>query len=164
VEEDVMKITMPDIDVIIVDESNIQESQATKSKVHLIKLNFAEPTTSKINAVLDLWPATNRFIIQHNIKIYNDVLKNTSKKYYVMNREDQNGIFSFFRKNNKVLLCVQNLLPAERQFVLTHALSDVLRNLEVIMIDDINLKAHADKFQNWSGNVILYSDEYRHYL
>jgi hypothetical protein len=158
-----MKLTVPGKDIITVDESSLDSLHAD-IKIHLIKFKFSQPTQSKIDKVFLSYPHTNRFIIDNNVKIYNDVLKSTSKKYYVMNRASQEGLISFFRKNNKVLLCIPNLIPAERRFVLTHALDDVLRNLEIIMIDKPNFEANVDKFKAWNGNVILYAEEHKHYL
>ena len=161
-----MKLTVPGKDLIIIDESNIESSNTSlaESKIHLIKLNFVTPTFIKVSQVLDKYPLTNRFIIEDNIKVYNDILKNTSKKYYVQNYPGQEGIISFFRKNNKVLLCIPNLAPPERQFALTIGLNDILRNLEIIMIDESNYKINLNKFKEWNGNVVLFTEEHGSYL
>ena len=44
------------------------------------------------------------------------------------------GFVSFFRKNNKVLLNIENLSIFEKQFVLSVCLEDVLKNIEVIQL------------------------------
>jgi hypothetical protein len=119
---------------LIVDEVNLQQLKEGE-KIHLIKLAFEEPTTDKVEQVLDRFPSTNRFIISDNIKFYNDVLR-SRKKYYVENGNGI-GLISFFKKNNKVLLNLQNLTSEERSFVKNN-IRDVLRNLEAIYIGSRN--------------------------
>jgi hypothetical protein len=96
----------------------------------------------------------NRFVVEEDIKFYNYVLKNTTKKYYVENKEGDQ-LISFYKRNNKVLLNVQNLSPIERAYVFSVALDDVLANTEVMMIPEKHYREHLETFNNWAGNLIL---------
>lgn len=120
---------------MIIDEGNLDNVREENDKVHLIYLNFDEPTDSKVRTVLNKFPSTNRFIVSDNIKFYNNILKN-NKKFYVENQPDV-GLLSFFKKNNKVLLNMNNLSQQEREFVKTN-IKDVLKNTEVIYLPDQN--------------------------
>lgn len=152
-----MRITEIGKDLIVVTEQDLETYLPEYThKVHLIKFKFFEPTEKKIHEVLKHFESTNRFIVGDNIKLYNDVLKRTNKKYYVQNKVDQAGIISFFRKNNKVLLSVPSLLDEEKTFILKVAFGDVLRNLEVIMIERNDYMDNIDQFKNWKGNVVLF--------
>ena len=93
-----MRITNKGTDYIVIDEETInsKELQAIP-RVHLIKLDFEKPTDSKIRKVLDLFPKTNRYVIEDNIKTYNNILKYTNKKYYVENTPGA-SIITFFKK------------------------------------------------------------------
>jgi hypothetical protein len=70
------------------------------------------------------------------------------------------GFISFFRKNNKVLLNVENLSVFEKQFVLKVCLEDVLRNIEVIQLNRDDFLDVEGKFERWNGNIILNEDGY----
>lgn len=151
-----MRITNIGTDLIEVNEENYASDvfQSIK-RVHLIKLNFERPTYELIENVLYLFPRTNRFIIDKNIKTYNSLLKRTAKKYYVMNKKNVE-IISFFRKNNKILFNFMNLTKEERDFFLMKGVfEDLLRNVEVIAL---NKKIHDEKIEEldlYKGNVVL---------
>ena len=155
-----MKFTELGRDYIAVTEDNIKnEKLLSLPRVHLIKLMFFNPTEEKIKTVLSLYPRTNRFVIEDNIRIYNNTLKRTNKKYYVMNMPGI-GFISFLRKNNKVLLNIENLSVFEKQFVLKVCLDDVLRNIEVIQLNREDFLEVEGKFERWNGNVVLNEDGY----
>jgi hypothetical protein len=155
-----VKFTELGRDYIAVTEDNIKnEKLLSLPRVHLIKLMFFNPTEEKIKTVLSLYPRTNRFVIEDNIRIYNNTLKRTNKKYYVMNMPGI-GFISFFRKNNKVLLNIENLSVFEKQFVLKVCLDDVLRNIEVIQLNREDFLEVEGKFERWNGNVVLNEDGY----
>lgn len=151
-----MRITKIGSDYIRVSEENYS-SDAYQSipRVHLIKLDFAMPTYDLVNQVLHLFPKTNRFVIEDNIREYNSILRRTEKKYYVMNKKGSD-IISFFRKNNKILLNIINLSKEERDFFLMEGIfEDMLRNTEVIVV---NKKIYDEKMEvldKWKGNVII---------
>jgi hypothetical protein len=99
-----MKITRIGKDYITINEQNVPTTDERRNdKIHLIKLNFEEPTKEKILFVVDTFQKTNRYVISNNIRVYNDVLKHTGKKYYIENRTGVN-LISYLRKNNKILL------------------------------------------------------------
>jgi hypothetical protein len=52
-----------------------------------------------------------------------------------MNNEETNGLLSFFRKNNKVLLNFTCLNESETQYILCN-MNDTLRNVEVILLNN----------------------------
>ena len=148
-----MKITIPGKDYIII--NNIDDLKVTNDKVHLIKFNFQIPDATMIDRVLLAYPKTNRFIISNYIKIYNDILKFTGKKFYVENSVGVD-LISFFRKNNKILLNFNNLREHESSFLLhQNILLDVLRNVEVINIPKSLLDKYITLFNEWDGNIIL---------
>jgi len=151
-----MKITKIGTDYITVNETNMgDEDLINIPRVHLIKLDFENPSSDNVKGVLTLFTKTNRYVIDDNIKIYNALLKTTTKKFYVENRPGQ-GLISFFRKNNKVLLNVNNLRVNEKDFILDDTvLPDILRNIEVIQLDEASFRDYEEIFQNWRGNVIL---------
>jgi len=150
-----MKLTKLGSDYIAITEDNLRdENLLSLSRVHLIKLNFFSPTEEKIKTTLNLYPKTNRYVIEDNIRIYNNVLKRTNKKYYVMNLSGV-GFVSFFRKNNKVLLNIENLSVFEKQFVLSVCLEDVLKNIEVIQLNYEDFVSAEEIFEKWNGNVII---------
>ena len=98
-----MKLTTLGSDFVTVTEQNLEElSESMDRKIHLIKFNFIEPTREKILFVINTFTKTNRYVISNNIKVYNDVLKTTGKKYYVENERNTN-LISYLRKNNKNL-------------------------------------------------------------
>jgi hypothetical protein len=151
-----MRITRIGSDYIVVNEENYGSRELQNiSRVHLIKFNFAVPTYELVNQVLHLFPKTNRFVIDDNIREYNSILRNTEKKYYVMNKKGSD-IISFFRKNNKILLNLLNLSKEERDFFLMEGIfEDVLKNIEVIAM---NKKIYDEKLEvldKWKGNCII---------
>lgn len=153
-----MKITKCGSDFITIDEDNLyNEDLRDIPRVHIIKLAFFNPNEEKVKKVLSFYPRTNRFVIDDNIRTYNYILKWTNKKYYIQNREGV-GIISFFRKNNKILLDFSRLNSFESQFILNHCFEDVLKNLEVIMIDRNNFEIKNEILNLWNGNVIIYDD------
>jgi histone acetyltransferase (RNA polymerase elongator complex component) len=150
-----MRIARTGTDFITLDEDNLySESLRSIPRVHLIKLMFFTPSEDKIKKVLSLYPKTNRFIIEDNIKTYNNTLKWTNKKYYVENKKGD-GVISFFKKNNKVILNFLRLNDYERDFLIDNCLEDVLRNLEVVVVDNSIYKSKEDMFNLWNGNVII---------
>ena len=151
-----MRITRIGSDYIEINEETIKDEKLLKiPRVHLIKLSFDKPTDSKVKGVLELFPKTNRFVIENNIKIYNNILKFTSKKYYVENTIGQPPI-TFFKKNNKVLVNFNNLSETEQIFFYKRVLfEDVLRNTEVIIINQDAYEDNKPSLEKWSGNVII---------
>jgi hypothetical protein len=150
-----MKLTRIGSDYISINEDNIKDEDILSiPKIHLIKLSFFKPNKDKLEQVLSMFPNTNRYVIKNNIRDYNYFLKNTSKKYYIENYSGV-GIISFLRKNNKILLNFHNLSLFERQFFLSVCFEDLLRNLEVIHIDNAIYKEKSDILKDWNGNVII---------
>jgi hypothetical protein len=150
-----MKITKIGTDFITIDEDNLyNEKLKSIPRVHIIKLAFFNPTEEKIKKVLQFYPKTNRFVVDSNIRDYNSILKWTNKKYYVENTECV-GFISFFRKNNKVVLNVNRLSHEERVFILNNCLEDVLRNIEVICINNDVFEEKNKILDLWNGNVII---------
>jgi hypothetical protein len=82
---------------------------------------------------LEKFPLTNRYIISDNIKFYNDILK-ARKKYYVENMIGDN-LISFFKKNNKVLLNIENLFDYQLELI-EKEYFDILRNVEVLSMKE----------------------------
>lgn len=158
-----MKLTEIGRDLIVITEADLGPEciSETDNKIHLIKFAFESPTAEKVLTIIGKFPSTNRFIISDHIKIYNDILKTTAKKYYIQNRVNQDGLISFFRKNNKVFLSIPSLLYEDASFVLGHALDDILKNLEIIMIEQEDYERNIDSFRYWKGNVVLF-DETKH--
>ena len=79
----------------------------------------------------------------------------TAKKYYVENNEE-NGLITFLRKNNKIFINVNKLNDHDKWFILDDViLADLLNNIEVIQLskDDFNLFEHI--LIKWNGNVII---------
>jgi len=151
-----MKLTKIGSDFIVVDEENIDSKEFLAiPRVHIIKLNFLKPTKQKVERVIDLYNSTNRFVIEENIKIYNYILRSTNKKYYIENTPGAR-LISFFRKNNKVLVNFNNLNLFERQFLLSEVcFEDVLKNTEVIILDNESYQEKKEILDGWSGNVII---------
>lgn len=151
-----MRITNVGTDYISLNEDNYGDTKFQNIvRVHLIKLDFDTPTKNLINKVLYLFPKTNRFVIEDNIREYNAILKRTAKKYYVMNKVGVD-IISFFRKNNKILLNFNNLSEEEQDFFLMDGIfDDVLRNTEVIAINKDMHDMKMEVLDKWKGNVII---------
>ena len=153
-----MRITNIGSDYILIDEDNFDDVKLLGiPRVHLIKLDFYKPTEEKVRKVLELYPKTNRYVIENNIKTYNYILRGTSKKYYIENSIGSK-IITFFKKNNKVLVNFHNLTEYEQQFLLSEdCFEDVLRNTEVIIINQEMFDDRKDVLEKWSGNVIIHS-------
>jgi len=151
-----MRITKVGTDYISLNEDNFNDQKFQNiSRVHLIKLDFQKPTRILIDRVLHLFPKTNRFIIEDNIREYNSILKMTSKKYYVMNKVGVD-IITFFRKNNKILINFNNLSIEEEEFFLMDGIfEDVLKNSEVISVNKDIHDMKMEVLDKWKGNVIL---------
>ena len=148
-----MRLTIYNKDWLIVDEVNIDQLKENY-KVHLIKLNFDNPTEDKIKEVFDRFPSTNRYVVEDNIKFYNDILRN-NKKYYVENRYNH-GLITFFKKNNKVMLNYIRLEPDEKEFV-QHNINDILKNIEVLYLGDRKIldESWTDALKFWNGNILV---------
>jgi len=145
-------------DYIEIDEKNWDSEEFLQiRKIHIIKMNFLKPTAVKINNVISKYPNTNRFVVDNNIKIYNSVLKNTIKKYYVENtKNDSNNIISFFRRNNKILFNFNNLSNIVKKIYLDNILFyDILNNVEVIRMDEEIFQSKLEILKKWNGNVII---------
>jgi hypothetical protein len=151
-----MRITSKGSDYIVINEESINDKDLQAiPRVHLIKLDFEKPTETKVRMVLNLFPKTNRYVIENNIKQYNNILKYTNKKYYVENTIGAN-VITFFKKNNKVIVNFNNFTDIEREFLLDGStFSDVLKNTEVVIIDQDGYEKFRYVLENWSGNVII---------
>jgi hypothetical protein len=80
-------------------------------------------------------------------------LRSTNKKYYIENAVGSK-VITFFKKNNKVLCNFNNLSTAECEF-LTNNFDDVLRNTEVVIINQDIFDGKKEQLDRWSGNVII---------
>lgn len=151
-----MKITVMNEDFVTITEQNLNDlTENPEKKIHLIKLNFTEPTKEKVLSVINTFTKTNRYVISNNIKIYNDILKTTGKKYYIENEKNTN-LISYLRKNNKILINFNNLRQNELDLLLDEKiLLDLLRNVEVIMIQSSIYEKYNTIFNSWDGNIIL---------
>jgi hypothetical protein len=155
-----MRMTVPGKDVIRIDEKNLdmykKEVKSNSKKFHVIKLDFKEPTEEKVDEVVDNFANTNRFVISNNIKFYNGLLKNVGKKYYIQNTSGENFV-SFVRKNNKIMVDFTRMTQAEKTFLMENYFEDILRNTEIIIIDECDLSTgnYADILKSWQGNVIV---------
>jgi len=150
-----MKMTKMGSDYVRMNESNIADAKLLSiPRIHIIKLDFKEPTYDKLQYVLTTYKSVNRFVIDDNIRFYNDVFKKTNKKYYVSNTE-KDSLISFFKRNNKVLLDTTKLNPFEKVFVFSIALEDVLSNLEVIIVSEKMYNENPEPYEKWSGNLII---------
>ena len=150
-----MKITTIGKDLLTVSENNINNIRiSNEDKIHLVKFDFFYPTPEKIKRTLTIFKNTNRYIICNNIKIYNYVLKYTSKKYYIMNMPDSH-IITFLRKNNKILFNFLNLNVLDSQFFLMNNFEDLLKNVEVIVVDKEIFKEKEELLKKWNGDVII---------
>ena len=151
-----MRITKIGSDYITVNEENLYDEKLTGlPRVHLIKLDFDNPNENKIKDVLSLYPLTNRFVIEKDVRTYNYILRKTSKKYYIMNTTEDR-LISFFRRNNKVLINFLNFEGVELSLILVDGMfRDVLKNTEVIMIDKQTFDEKEMILNEWNGNVII---------
>lgn len=154
-----MRITRIGTDIISVNEENYDSDIYQKiERVHLIKFDFTIPTYELVKQVLYLFPRTNRFVVEDNIRDYNYILRKTEKKYYVMNKIGSD-IISFLRKNNKILLNFINLSKEEQDFFLMEGVfDDVLNNTEVIAIDKRIYDEKAEILDKWRGNCLILNE------
>lgn len=107
-----------------------------------------------MDIVLNKFYDTRRFVISNNVRFYNYYFKNSNFKYYVENQKGMH-LISFLRKNNKVLLNVNNLCYLEKQFFMEGALDDILENVEIIAISSYDFDKIWTVLQRWHGNVII---------
>lgn len=151
-----MILTKPGRDIIVVADKEYEENIIVeREKIHLIKLEFEDPTYDQLEWVMQTYASTNRYIIKDNINTYNNFFKFNRKKYYVENNFND-GIFSFFKKNNKVLLNFNSLRSYVKDFLLQKdVFKDVLRNLEIIEIDQNIYENKKIFLSKWNGNVII---------
>ena len=151
-----MKITVVGTDFVVINEQSLRDDTLLNiPKIHLIQFDFHTPTKEKVEGILTLFNKTNRFVISNNIRFYNDILKHTTKKYYVMNNVGDPFI-TFLRKNNKVLLNFTNLTKHEYAMATQeNILSDLLRNVEVIIIKSETFYTNEHIFTNWAGNCVF---------
>jgi len=141
-----MKLTEIGKDIISVNEENYTEN--SQNKIHIIKLDFQDPNYVKMQEIFKNYSKTNRFIIDDKIKIYNSLLKNVNKKFYVMNTH-RDALISFFKKNNKVVLNTHNLNNHEAQFIDNKdILLDILYNVEVIITNKSFYNKYKDLFMS----------------
>jgi hypothetical protein len=155
-----MKLTILNTDYITITEKNLYELQEEiNEKIHLIKFNFETPTREKILSVINTFTKTNRYVISNNVKLYNDVLRTTGKKYYIENESGTN-LISYLRKNNKILLNINNLRPTEQLFIMEERiLKDILYNVEVLqMKKSLYVEKIKFLFDDWNGNLVLTED------
>lgn len=150
-----MKITKMGTDYVRINELTMADEYITSiPRIHIIKLDFKEPTIEKVEYILRTFGSTNRFVIDSNIRFYNSILRQTNKKYYIANTVDDR-LITFFKRNNKILLDTTVLNPLEKAFVFSVALQDVLFNTEVMILKEKYYKENVEVFNKWSGNLIL---------
>jgi hypothetical protein len=149
-----MRVAILGTDVVTVSEENIDTFKNVVDKVHLVFLGFKNPTRELMEKTLRTFQYTNRFIVDGNIKFYNDFLKNTNKKYYVKNIENTK-LITFLRRNNKILLDFTCLTKEEKTFILKEILEDLLFNVEVVMIERKDYVENKERFLSWRGNAIV---------
>ncbi len=156
-----IKITKPGTDIIVITDRDYHNDIQVEDKIHLIRLAFEDPTIEKMNWVIDTFYKTHRFIIDSlHIRLYNGFFKRTNKKYYVINDTTTDGLISFFKKNNKVLLDITALSYDDRMYVLTTSFADVLKNTEVIIISKDDYDEHLDELSMYNGNCVIADDNY----
>lgn len=151
-----MRLSVIGRDYISIDESNMDDAVLLSiPKIHIIKLQLKNVTEENIKTIVKNFSNTNRFVISDNIREYNILLKNIGKKFYVENIVDTPFI-SFFRKNNKVLLNLNNLRGFEREFVLNESIfSDILKNIEIVQLSQGDYDILLPLLEMWNGNVIV---------
>lgn len=145
-------------DYIEVDEHWLRTNEIIiQKKIHLVKISFSSPNEEKLDQLLYILPKTNRFIIDNNIKLYNDYFKKTKKKFYVENTfKDQERFISFLRKNNKILIDFTKIESFNLKHVLFElAWEDLLNNIEILKISKVDFELYKSHLSNWDGNVIL---------
>lgn len=157
-----IKITKPGSDIIVITDQDYNKSIKTEDKIHLIRLKFEQPTIEKMNWVIDTFYKTHRYIIDsEHIRFYNGFFKRTNKKYYVINDESTDGLISFFKKNNKVLLDITALKEFDKLYVLNVAFPDILKNTEVIIISKKDYTEHLEELNMYNGNCVIADDNYQ---
>ena len=151
-----MIVTSVGTDYIEINEENMYDKSLQKiPRVHLIKLSFDDPTERKVKKVMEIFPKTNRFVIEKDVKVYNFILRGTNKKYYVSNVVGTDMV-SFFRKNNKILVNFNYFDENDKYYFLSdNVFVDLLRNVEVINIDKDIFNMKCDALEKWSGNTII---------
>jgi hypothetical protein len=94
--------------------------------------------------------------------MYNGILKDIpGKKYYVENFKNNKRFISFFRKNNKIVFSFPALNEEMVDFFMDKVVfQDLLRNVEVIIMDDFQFSELKWLMKEWEGNVILYNKDY----
>lgn len=145
-------------DYIEVDESWLRINEnVIQKKIHLVKICFRLPTEDKLDQLLYILPRTNRFIIDNNIKFYNDYFKKTKKKYYVENSyNDEAKFISFLRKNNKILLNFTKITSFDLRQVLFYLVrEDLLNNIEILKLSKTDFELYKEHFETWDGNIIV---------
>lgn len=145
-------------DYIEVDESWLRINEnVIQKKIHLVKICFRLPTEDKLDQLLYILPRTNRFIIDNNIKFYNDYFKKTKKKYYVENSyNDETKFISFLRKNNKILLNFTKITSFDLRQVLFYLVrEDLLNNIEILKLSKTDFELYKEHFETWDGNIII---------
>lgn len=156
-----IKITKPGQDIIVITDQDYNKKVKTEDKVHLIRLKFDTPTIDKMDWVIESFHKTHRFVIDsEHIRFYNGFFKRTNKKYYVINDSNTEGLISFFKKNNKVLLDITALSEFDRLYVLNVAFTDILRNTEVIIISKSDYTERLEELNMYNGNCIIADSNY----
>lgn len=148
-----MRITIPNEDVIKISSIKEIEDIDISKRYHLIKLDFY-PEKLKFKKILEIFSRTNRFIIDKHIKEFNVLFREVSKKYYVENKEED-MIFTFLRRNNKVLLNFLRMKESVKDVLLSKFLEDILNNTEVILLNEKDYQDNEKVLNQWKGNVIL---------
>lgn len=150
-----MKLSVYGKHWLVIDENNIDQLHEDE-KMHLIKLNFDNPTKEKVEEVFDKFPSTKRYFIDDDelVRFYNDLLKNR-KKFYVQNT-GRTGLITFMKKNNKVLLNLQRLKQNELEYLKSNP-KDILKNLECIFIGSREVLGQdwANELNEWYGNILI---------
>ena len=102
-----------------------------------------------MDQLLYILPRTNRFIIDNNIKFYNDYFKKTKKKYYVENSyNDEVKFISFLRKNNKILLNFTKIASFDLRQVLFYLVrEDLLNNIEILKLSKTDFELYKEHFE-----------------
>jgi len=151
-----MRLSTLGKDYITVDETNVNDATlVSMTKIHIIKLMFKSVTEECIKTVMNNFPNTNRFVVSNSIREYNMYLKPFGKKFYVENHVGAPFI-SFFRKNNKVLLNLNNLRKYEKEFVLNEEIFiDILKNIEVVQLNRGDFDILLPLLEPWTGNTII---------
>ena len=158
-----MRIARQGKEYLKITEENYRRLCPVTDKVHLVHISFQEtPNSYTLDRILELYDQTNRFIIDSDIRFYNDYFKRRNKKYYVMNNYEDKDILSFFRKNNKIAFSfIEHYYEDELNIFSLELIKGILRNSEVVManesiLDDF-LQEIIDMLE-WQGNVVLINE------